>query len=80
MVTVARAENRLQPLCAVYRCEFAEVAEIALQQGRYKIDALFNAAQTQVVGEEELETAGFAHRIFRNLNTPEELSAATNEG
>jgi molybdopterin-guanine dinucleotide biosynthesis protein A len=76
MVTVARAENRLQPLCAVYRCEFADVAEIALQQGQYKIDALFDAAHTQVIGEEELETAGFAPRIFRNLNTPEELARA----
>ena len=42
LVTVARAGGRWQPLCAVYRREFADAAEKALQQGRYKIDALFD--------------------------------------
>jgi molybdenum cofactor guanylyltransferase len=76
MVTVARAGGGWQPLCAVYRRQFADVAEIALREGRYKIDALFDASRVQVIGEEELETAGFSPRIFRNLNTPEELEEA----
>jgi len=76
-VTVARAGGGWQPLCAVYRREFADVAESALRAGRYKIDALFDAQRTQVIGEEELEVAGFAPRIFRNLNTPEELAEAS---
>jgi molybdenum cofactor guanylyltransferase len=66
----------LQPLCAVYRRAFADAAEKALQAGRYKIDALFDSAFTQVIGEEELETAGFSPRMFRNLNTREELESA----
>lgn len=77
MATVPRANGGWQPLCAVYRRRFAEAAELALRQGRYKIDALFNETQTQALGEEELETAGFAPRIFRNLNTPEELAEAS---
>ena len=74
-VTVPRANGGWQPLCAVYRREFATSAEQALAQSRYKIDALFEDQKTQTVGEEELESAGFAPRIFRNLNTPEDVAA-----
>lgn len=75
-VTVPRANGGLQPLCAVYRRDFADVAEQALSVGRNKIDALFEQTTTLIIQEEELETAGFAPRIFRNLNTPEEVNAA----
>jgi molybdopterin-guanine dinucleotide biosynthesis protein A len=75
-VTVAQAGGRWQPLGAVYRPGFADVAEQALRARRYRIDALFEAARTQVIAEEELETAGFSSKMFRNLNTPEELEAA----
>jgi molybdopterin-guanine dinucleotide biosynthesis protein A len=76
MVTVARAGGGLQPLCAVYRCNFGDVAEKALRAGQYKITALFEAHTTQVVEEEELAGAGFSAEMFRNLNTPEELIEA----
>jgi molybdopterin-guanine dinucleotide biosynthesis protein A len=76
-VTVAQAGGGWQPLCAVYRREFAEAAETALQVGRYKIDAIFEATRTQTITEEELEGAGFPPKMFRNLNTPEELSEAS---
>ena len=62
-------------MCAVYRREFGDAAENALREGRCKIDALFGA-DTNVIEEEELEVAGFSPRIFRNLNTPEELAEA----
>src|SRR5215471_2023611 len=70
-VTLARTRDGLQPLCAVYRRTFADSAEKALRAGRYKIDALFEKAQTQVIDEEELHAAGFSAELFRNLNTPE---------
>ena len=76
VVTVARANGGLQPLCAVYRRSFADEAERALRGGQYKIDALFQQATTHVIAEEELEAAGFAPRIFRNLNTPHDLTRA----
>jgi molybdenum cofactor guanylyltransferase len=79
MVTVARAGGGWQPLCAVYRREFADAAEQALLEGRNKIDALFDAGRTQVIGEEELEAAGFSATVFRNLNTREEVQAASCE-
>jgi molybdopterin-guanine dinucleotide biosynthesis protein A len=75
-VTVAQAGGGWQPLCAVYRREFAEAAEQSLRAGRYKIDALFEAPRTQLITEEELIAAGFPPKMFRNLNTPEELADA----
>ena len=75
-VTLARAGGGFQPLCAVYRRRFADSAEDALRAGRYKIDALFDRTSTQVIEETELEAAGFSPRIFRNVNTPEELAQA----
>lgn len=65
-----------QPLCAVYRREFAEVAESALREGRYKIATLFDLVLTEAVEHAELEVAGFSAEMFRNLNTPEELVRA----
>jgi molybdopterin-guanine dinucleotide biosynthesis protein A len=76
IVTVPRVAGGFQPLCAVYRREFAVVAERALRAGRYKIDALFGANQTQVITEEDLQARGFSAEMFRNLNTPEELAQA----
>lgn len=76
-VTVVRAGGRVQPLCAVYRREFADEAERALRAGRCKIDALFADERTQVIAEEELQSAGFSAAMFRNLNTPEELAEAS---
>jgi molybdenum cofactor guanylyltransferase len=75
-VTAARAGGGWQPLCAVYRREFAYAAEKALQQGQYKIDALFSHGRVQPVEEKELQAAGFSAEMFRNLNTAEELAAA----
>lgn len=80
IATVPHSTGGWQPLCAVYRRGFANAAEQALGQGRYKIDALFSETNTQAVGQEELETAGFSPRIFRNLNTPEELADAGESG
>jgi molybdenum cofactor guanylyltransferase len=74
-VVVPRGDEGWQPLCAIYRQEFAGVAELALQAGRYKITRLFDEVPTRVIDREELEDAGFSLAIFRNLNTPEELEA-----
>lgn len=73
VVTVARLGERYQPLCAVYRRTFAEVAEGALREGRNKIDALFGGAITvDVIEESELGEAGYRVELFANVNTPEE--------
>jgi molybdopterin-guanine dinucleotide biosynthesis protein A len=74
-IIVPRGTEGWQPLCAIYRREFAAAAEDALQAGRYRIDRLFDQVRARVVEQEELEGAGFSPAIFRNLNTPEELEA-----
>lgn len=76
MVTVPRTDHRSQPLCAIYRREFATIAERALRAGHYKIDALFAEAGIQVISELELQSAGFSSDLFSNLNTPDDLAEA----
>jgi molybdopterin-guanine dinucleotide biosynthesis protein A len=73
IVVVPESEKRRQPLCAVYRREFADAAENALRSGNNRIDRLFDLIVTRTLTEEELNAAGFSFGIFRNLNTPAEL-------
>ena len=75
-VVVPRASGRQQPLCAIYRRSFTEVAERSLPPGKYKIDSLFTEVSTIVIAQEELEREGFSGEMFRNLNTPEDWEAA----
>jgi molybdenum cofactor guanylyltransferase len=75
-VTVPQSGGRLQPLCAIYRRAFAEHADNALRAGHYKIDALFDPMNTQVIEEDALLAAGFSPDLFRNLNTPQDLTDA----
>jgi len=73
-VTVVGISGSWQPLSAIYRRTFADLAEEALRVGRYKIDALFAQTQIEVISESDLRTAGYSPQIFRNLNTPDDLS------
>jgi molybdopterin-guanine dinucleotide biosynthesis protein A len=73
MVTVPRINEQLQPLCAIYRREFAANAEGALQAGNYKIDAAFSGVSLRVMEEAELVAAGFSARKFFNMNTPQDI-------
>jgi molybdenum cofactor guanylyltransferase len=73
-VTVPHCGGGNQPLCAVYGRAFADAAELALENGRFKIDALFTNESTQVIAEAELTEKGFTVEMFRNLNTPGELA------
>jgi molybdopterin-guanine dinucleotide biosynthesis protein A len=79
VVTVPRAAGGWQPLCAVYRREFAAVAERALHKGKNKIDALFSQVETRAISQEELLRTGFSMNMFRNLNTPQEWQKAAAE-
>ena len=72
-VTVPRAGSGLQPLCAVYRRGFVEVAEPSLRDGKNRIDSLFASVASCVIEEGELAGVGFPVGMFRNLNTPEEF-------
>src|SRR5438128_7298828 len=76
LATVPRIAGGWQPLCAMYRKEFAIHAENALHQGRNKIDLLFTDGKVKVLEEDELTGLGFKPEMFRNLNTPEEMERA----
>jgi molybdopterin-guanine dinucleotide biosynthesis protein A len=76
VATVPRTSEGWQPLCAVYRREFASLADSALRLGRNKIDPLFAEIDMRVIQENELRNFGFSPDIFRNLNTPEDLEHA----
>jgi molybdopterin-guanine dinucleotide biosynthesis protein A len=76
LVTLPEAGKRLQPLCAVYRRDFREVAERALKKKKNKIDALFAGVETHVIAEPEITRMGFPVRMFHNLNTPEDFAKA----
>jgi len=76
VVVVPEAGGGLQPLCAVYRREFAAVAERSLRAGKNKVDRLFAEVRTRVIKQEELERIGFGEDIFRNLNTEQDWQEA----
>jgi molybdenum cofactor guanylyltransferase len=76
IVTVPRTSKGFQPLCAVYRRDFAETAESNLRAGKYKIDASFSAVPLRIIDEAELSAAGFSERDFFNINTPADRAAA----
>jgi molybdenum cofactor guanylyltransferase len=80
VVTVPHAGGGWQPLCAVYRREFAAVAETALRGSKNKIDPLFGRVEVRAVDDDELKSGGFSPDMFRNLNTPEELGEASRGG
>jgi molybdopterin-guanine dinucleotide biosynthesis protein A len=79
LVTVPFTSGHYQPLCAVYRKDFAPVAQESLAQGRNKIDTLFPAISLRVIKEDELAAAGCNAAALRNVNTPEEWEQATRE-
>ena len=72
-VVVPSCNGHRQPLCALYRREFADAAEKALIARKNRIDALFDTVKSRVIDEEELERAGFSAALFCNLNTPEDV-------
>jgi len=76
LVTVPEAGKGLQPLCAIYRRDFRDVAERALKKKKNKIDALFTDVETRVIAEPEMTRMGFSVKMFQNLNTPEEFAKA----
>ncbi len=76
LAIVPRAAGGWQPLCALYRKPFAEVAEKALREKRYKIDSLFAEIPVHAVEEAEILQAGFSLGMFDNLNTREEFELA----
>ncbi len=75
-VVVPRVNGFYQTLCAVYRREFAALAEEALLAGQNKIDPLYGRTSVRVVEEAELAEVDIVPAMFENLNTPQDLERA----
>jgi molybdopterin-guanine dinucleotide biosynthesis protein A len=75
-VTAPQTRDGWQPLCAVYRREFAAVAERSLRGDDYKIDRLFKEVATRIVSEAELYAWGYTPQAFMNLNSPVDVRNA----
>ncbi len=73
LVTVARIDGKLQPLCAIYRRGFAAVAEEVLASGENAVHRAIERASVRMLTDEELREAGFGAGLFANVNTPEEF-------
>jgi molybdopterin-guanine dinucleotide biosynthesis protein A len=71
-VTVQKIGQGWQPLCAIYRREFAQSAEQALREGKYKIDTLFRSISVHAIEAPQLIAAGFSESNFFNVNTPQD--------
>ena len=76
VVTVPRSPGGWQPLCAVYRKEFAGPAGQALASGHNRIDSLFSMVSLRVIDEAELHSLAFDPAMFDNLNTPQDWERA----
>jgi molybdopterin-guanine dinucleotide biosynthesis protein A len=87
LATVPRVAGHLHNVCAVYRREFAKIAEKILagsaaagntgKRSGTRIDCLFTETPSRIVEEDELREAGFGAELFANVNTPTEFAALT---
>jgi molybdopterin-guanine dinucleotide biosynthesis protein A len=76
IVTVPRTGRGFQPLCAVYRRNFFQIADANLRARKYKIDASFSSIPLRIVDDSELSAAGFSEKNFFNINTPNDRTVA----
>jgi molybdopterin-guanine dinucleotide biosynthesis protein A len=75
--TVAQSRDRkMQPLCAVWRRRILGQLRRCLEAGKYKASGLYRRAPCRVIPWPEVQRAGFAPRLFVNLNTPTDYEGA----
>jgi molybdopterin-guanine dinucleotide biosynthesis protein A len=76
-VTVGKARNgNLEPVCAVYRRRAVRVVRASLRAGENSAHAFYPRVRCEVIPWRQIARAGFASRIFDNMNTPQDYDAA----
>ncbi len=76
-VTIPQSRGHgLEPLCAIYRRRALGAIRTRLEAGENKVSSFFSRARCQVIPWREIARAGFAPRIFDNMNTPEDYQVA----
>jgi molybdenum cofactor guanylyltransferase len=71
--------DRLHPLAAVYRRRVLIAAERLLSTGPRSLTRLCSAVRTRIVTADELADVDPSLLSLRNVNTPEEYSAAVGD-
>ena len=69
-------DQRLEPLCAVYRTSTLPVVEHLITSDQRRISPLFNRVSTRFVRFDELQHLAGSESFFMNVNTPEDYSRA----
>ena len=76
LIAVPHAEDKHHPLAAVYRTAVLPEIDRLLAVDRLRPLFLFDAVPTRVVKSDELQAADPTFQSLRNLNTPDEYTAA----
>lgn len=70
------ADERLEPLCAVYSTDALSYVTRLIESGGRKVSLLFEQIRTRLVNFDEIGHLPGAELFFENVNTPEEYSHA----
>jgi len=76
LVVAPRVGGIVQGTCCACRRAFHTVCEQRLRLGLYKVEDAMQATRAEFIEEEEIRSRGFEAAIFKNLNTPADLTAA----
>jgi molybdopterin-guanine dinucleotide biosynthesis protein A len=76
LISVPKVGQFHHPLAAVYHVQVLAAVNELLDQGRLRPVFLFDAVPTRLVDERELTVVDPTLQSLRNLNTPEDYSAA----
>ena len=70
------ANQKLEPLCAIYRSSGLNAVESLIASGGRKISLLYDRISTRFVGFEELQHLAGSELFFNNVNTPDDYAQA----
>lgn len=76
LAIVPRVKSRLQPLSALYHCDFLPEVKRALEKRESSIHRLLERVKSRIIEEDQLTANGFGPEMFLNVNTPEDLELA----
>lgn len=78
-VVPVQTDGRLQPLCALYRMPCLKAAEEMILSGERRPRLLFERVRTRFAKPENWQDLSDSSLFFKNINTPEDYSAAIEE-
>jgi molybdenum cofactor guanylyltransferase len=78
-VAVCETARGIEPLHAVYATSILAAAETALARSDRSVSGLIGRAHAVVLSESDWREAGISDRFTRNINTPEDLAAVSQQ-